>query len=160
MDYIQIAIFASLFALGAGMGGAATYKLEQNKVLSLKLAIEQANEQSERALLDATNKTNQTNMEQQQRIETIQIEHTKSLESIDSLSDQLRLARVQYNSNNARRGCAVPQADNTSVPTGTAAAIDNAERLDRDAKIADENAAYAKAAYEWVQSIPKELRAN
>ena len=160
MDYIQLAIFAGLFALGVGIGGATTYKLEQSKILNLKLAIEQANEQSQRALLDATNKTNQINIEQQQRIVSIQTEHAKSIESIDRLSDKLRIARVQSNANNARSSCAVPEASDTSISKNATAPIDNAARLDRDAKIADENAAYAKAAYDWAQSIPTELIAQ
>jgi esterase/lipase len=165
MGSIQAAIFASIFAAGLGLGGSVAYRVQQYKIDELRLSIAESNNKSQEMLIQSAKQVKIIEENQLANAQRSEIEHEKVIQENNALSTKLHDAIEHYRMRHDNKtSCPdrVSKIDNTVVPAEPAATTDNAEGfnriLERDAKIADDNAEYAKKAYEWIQSIPKELR--
>jgi len=153
------AIFAIVFALGAGSGGFAAYRIQEAKVLKMEMAINNANAQSLLILNTAKTKVNEANIEALNLNRELEDANKIHVETINHYYDALHneLAKRVRTSDSTSCADTVPKSSGTgSIKETTTSKNRFSEEfitfLEEQLRLADEVANYAWIAYQFTSA--------
>ena len=150
-----LAIIITVFIAGTGIGGIASYKLQQAKVVNMELKILQANDQAASVLAVAKAKVQESQLEAIKSNKELDEKNEKHIQDIKRYYDALHIElnkRVYDNKSSSAN--ALPKGSDTGKPeastTTTRFSKEYVEFLEEQLKQASEASNYASEAGEFI----------